>query len=219
MLNMFGVIVSLVVICGHVTGKLVLDSLADLLIGEGDAQVYDVVRVVTEGDMVNKTMQESECPGVMEELQIWEVFTKEEGREVSNILEVAKMIDLTKDTMQISNIKEPWVRGSVIIRPYLNCFEQDDDFVINALRNDHLRPPSTEKYNFSSPNKEVSIFGQFGQPVYLDMVIFKGQVQDGFFIEAGADDFETDSNTILFEMKHKWSGLLVEPNPTIYPKG
>ena len=45
------------------------------------------------------------------------------------------------------------------------------------------------------------------------------QVKDGFFIEAGADDFETDSNTLLFELEHNWTGILVEPNPTIFPKG
>ena len=50
-------------------------------------------------------------------------------------------------------------------------------------------------------------------------MIFKRQVKNGFFIEAGADDFEKDSNSLLFEMKHGWNGLLVEPNPTIYPKG
>ena len=92
--------------------------------------------------------------------------------------------------------------------------------MIEALRNDHLRPPSTERYNFSNQenNNQVNVFGQFGQPVYLDMVVFKG-LRDGFFIEAGADDFETDSNTLLFELQRGWTGLLVEPNPTIYPKG
>ena len=44
-------------------------------------------------------------------------------------------------------------------------------------------------------------------------------MKNGFFVEAGADDFETDSNTLLFELKHNWTGLLVEPNPTIFPKG
>ena len=44
-------------------------------------------------------------------------------------------------------------------------------------------------------------------------------MKGGFFIEAGANDFETDSNTLLFELKHNWTGILVEPNPTIFPKG
>ena len=42
---------------------------------------------------------------------------------------------------------------------------------------------------------------------------------NGFFVEAGADDFETGSNTLHFEVNKNWKGLLVEPNPIIYPAG
>jgi len=107
----------------------------------------------------------------------------------------------------------------VIYRPYLNCFKQEDVFLINALKENYLKPPSSENYNFSVPIEKLNTFGQFGQPEFLDKVIFKGAVKDGFFIEAGAGDFEEDSNTLLFELKHNWTGLLVEPNPIIYPKG
>ena len=51
------------------------------------------------------------------------------------------------------------------------------------------------------------------------MVVFKGSLKNGFFVEAGADDFMTDSNTLYFETRKNWTGLLVEPNPIIYPKG
>ena len=63
------------------------------------------------------------------------------------------------------------------------------------------------------------MFGQFGQPEFLDKVIFKGAVKNGFFIEAGAYDFETDTNSLLFEVRHSWIGLLVEPNSVTYPIG
>ena len=102
--------------CEFVRGKLVVDSLTELMIGQGDDLVYDVQRINKEGDMVNKTLEESECEGVMEEIQTWEVITIEEGKEMSNQLEVVKLIDLTQDTMQITNVREPWVKGSVIIR-------------------------------------------------------------------------------------------------------
>ena len=36
----------------------------------------------------------------------------------------------------------------------------------------------------------------------------KGQVKDGFFIEAGADEFEEDSNTLYFEENPQHSFLL-----------
>ena len=34
-----------------------------------------------------------------------------------------------------------------------------------------------------------------------------------FFIEAGALDGETISNTLYLELRYNWTGLLVEPNP------
>ena len=37
----------------------------------------------------------------------------------------------------------------------------------------------------------------------------------GFFIEAGAADGEYLSNSLFFEMKYSWTGLLVEPNPNL----
>ena len=93
--------------CEFVRGKLVVDSLTELMIGQGDDLVYDVQRINKEGDMVNKTLEESECEGVMEEIQTWEVITIEEGKEMSNQLEVVKLIDLTQDAMQITNVREP----------------------------------------------------------------------------------------------------------------
>ena len=103
----------------------------------------------------------------------------------------------------------------------MNCFEQEDPFLISTLKKDFLKPPppATTPYNFTRTEKADLLPGQYGQPIYLDRVIFKEQVKNGFFIEAGADDFEVDSNTLFFELKHGWTGLLVEPNPTIFPKG
>ena len=52
---------------------------------------------------------------------------------------------------------------------------------------------------------------QYQQDEFLDKIIFQGKVKNGFFVEAGADDFLDGSNTLLLEEKHNWSGLLVEP--------
>ncbi len=59
--------------------------------------------------------------------------------------------------------------------------------------------------------------GQYGQPSVLDQML-GGDRKRGFFIEAGAYDGERLSNTLLFEIKHQWSGLLVEPNPEAFQK-
>ena len=54
-------------------------------------------------------------------------------------------------------------------------------------------------------------FSQQGQDMFLDRVIFKSRVRNGFFIEAGADDLLKDSNTLFFELERDWTGILVEP--------
>lgn len=42
--------------------------------------------------------------------------------------------------------------------------------------------------------------------------------ENGFFIEAGANDGYTQSNTYFLEKKRRWSGILVEGIPEIYKK-
>jgi len=199
--------------------KLVVLNQDELLLSRDPLEV-DVWRVAREADIVNSTeIPSDECPGVNDELLTFQYFVLENGIEVPKLQQIQKVLDVFIDTMQLTNAREKWVQGSVIIRPYLNCFEQGEEFLVNALAKDHLRPPSVLPYNFSVPVEEVNTWGQYGQPAYIDEVFFKGQVKDGFFIEAGADDFETDSNTLLFELQHNWTGILVEPNPTIFPKG
>ena len=62
------------------------------------------------------------------------------------------------------------------------------------MKENHIKKPSDKPYNFSVAEQDVATGGQYGQPWYLDAVIFKGKVQNGFFIEAGADDFVGGSN-------------------------
>jgi len=197
-------------------------SLAKLVIRYDEVDQYDMERVKREGELVTTyTRDHPECEGV--EQDVWEYryyFLNEEGEEEESTATVYSVADIIWDTEEIINVEEQWIKAIIYIRPYLNCFEHDDQFLLDALKKDHLRPPSTEPYNLTNTKIKGGVLdGQYGQPIFLDTVIFKRQVKNGFFIEAGADDFERDSNSLLFEMQHGWSGLLVEPNPTIYPKG
>ena len=63
--------------------------------------------------------------------------------------------------------------------------------------------------------------GGQGQPYEVEKILgLNGTQKDkkGFFIEAGAADGETISNTLYFETKYDWTGLLVEPNPNLLKK-
>jgi len=56
---------------------------------------------------------------------------------------------------------------------------------------------------------KVSFYELMEKPHSPDQI----KLPRGFFIEAGASDGETISNSLYFEIKYGWSGLLVEPNP------
>ena len=71
-------------------------------------------------------------------------------------------------------------------------------------------------YNFSQKLDRIDVNGQEQQPIIINEEIFKNRIKDGFFIEAGAFDGETFSNTLFFELKQNWTGLLVEPNPDVF---
>lgn len=55
-------------------------------------------------------------------------------------------------------------------------------------------------------------FSQAGQDRFLDEHVFKGK-RNGVFMDVGAYDGATGSNTLFFEQYRGWNGLLVEPSP------
>lgn len=54
-----------------------------------------------------------------------------------------------------------------------------------------------------------------GQDRWLNDNVFKG-LRNGFFIEMGALDGVTNSNSYFFEKTLSWSGVLIEPNEASY---
>jgi len=53
---------------------------------------------------------------------------------------------------------------------------------------------------------------QYGQDVFIAKLL-EGRVGKGFFVDIGAYDGVTNSNTLLLEKQFGYRGLLVEPNP------
>lgn len=111
---------------------------------------------------------------------------------------------------------------SVWVRPRLNCFESDNEELVNIVKEDFLRPWNGEDYSFSVPLDQLdstSLEGEVGQPKEVDDLIYGGKLKNGFFIEAGAFDFETNSDSLYFELTHNWTGLLVEAHPLAFKRG
>ena len=64
--------------------------------------------------------------------------------------------------------------------------------------------------------EKICIFqGQFQQALLVDL-FYNQSKTNGFFFEAGAYDGVIASNTLLFETRRNWTGLLVEANPDNY---
>jgi len=78
-----------------------------------------------------------------------------------------------------------------------------------------LQRPSSELYNLAA-GTNASTYSQMGQDTMLLPVL--QQLGSGFFVESGAFDGETGSNTLYYELKLGWRGLLVEPSPDTFSK-
>ncbi len=55
---------------------------------------------------------------------------------------------------------------------------------------------------------------QAGQDAFLDETVFAKE--GGIFVEVGAYDGVTGSNTLFFEQRRGWTGFLVEPSPRLH---
>ena len=111
---------------------------------------------------------------------------------------------------------------SILVRPHLNCLEPDHDDLLRNVRDNYLVPWNGGDYDFSVPIEDLditSLEGEVGQPKEVDELVFGGEIKNGFFIEAGAFDFETNSDSLYFELNHNWTGLLVEPHPLAFHRG
>lgn len=74
-----------------------------------------------------------------------------------------------------------------------------------------IHKPSSAEYDLLRPEREW--FSQVGQDRRLAAQLTSPK---GFFIESGAADGETNSNSLHFERKG-WTGLLIEPGPNTFP--
>lgn len=66
-------------------------------------------------------------------------------------------------------------------------------------------------------SKMQTLFPQYfsvaGQDMFLDQYVFETK-RNGVFVDVGAYDGVTGSNSLFFEVFRGWSGLLIEPVPT-----
>ncbi len=64
--------------------------------------------------------------------------------------------------------------------------------------------------------KTVRHRSQFGQDALVGDILFKGK--PGIFVDVGARDGVTISNTAYLERKFGWTGIAIEPHPDLFAK-
>ena len=65
--------------------------------------------------------------------------------------------------------------------------------------------------------KRDEFFSQYGQDMFIVEQLFRG-MRGGFFVDIGASDGITLSNTYYLERNLGWTGICFEPNPAAYEK-
>ncbi|KAA0201564.1 hypothetical protein HAZT_HAZT010336 [Hyalella azteca] len=91
--------------------------------------------------------------------------------------------------------------------------DADDPRLIDYIRQHVIVPPSTEPYNlYYGINHDPSD----GQAKVVDELL--NHKRNGFYVESGGYTGEVVSNTLFFEIKRNWTGILIEPNPRNFEK-
>ena len=83
---------------------------------------------------------------------------------------------------------------------------------VNYIRSHISEPTLTRPRQLARPHK--THWSQVGQSALVDKLLSRRR--NGFFIECGAADGETYSNSLFFEMQRNWTGILIEANPLYY---
>ena len=74
------------------------------------------------------------------------------------------------------------------------------------------------KVEVNTGDEKKDFHSQYGQDYLVYTRYFTQNPRSGTFIDFGAHDGITFSNTCFFERVLGWSGILVEPNPNVFSK-
>lgn len=142
------------------------------------------------------------------------LFKTSQEREIIHTDSAVKKADSRQHAMR-SNIIEnaqsvvdlpPETRGEGIGQVRVGMAQEDEE-LIAAIRAHHIYPPSILPYNLVTKHGDTSV----GQAQIIRELL--KDKRNGMFVECGALDGETRSNTLTLEKDLGWTGVLVEADP------
>jgi FkbM family methyltransferase len=129
-----------------------------------------------------------------------------------------------RDEFSASQFGQPSVPTKTlkICCPTLN-FPNTKRLMPGLLRKAILEGPARLRYRFATRHAERAHeqgakgiwHGQFGQDKYLVEKVFD-QLRGGFFVDVGAHDGISFSNSLVLERDYGWNGIAIEANPKVF---
>ena len=110
-------------------------------------------------------------------------------------------------TLQQSRINS----RSLVVATEKLPFRVTDENAVEVFRTFMLNRPPPLKVPYNGIDTERVYFSQVEQDKAVDEILH--QKRNGFFIEVGAYDGVSFSNSLFFEKFRNWTGLLIEANP------
>jgi len=152
--------------------------------------------------------------------RVWKNNSKEKPLKI--IVKQEASVNMHVEFVRNDEVKKEHISFPVSTRPMLTCLHQDSPQLITEIRTNYLTPPDGLPLNLSQPIDDfINSCTILGDTLSLevDEIIFKERVKNGFFVEAGGYNFEKGSTSLYFELKHGWTGVLIEPYSKLYSEG
>lgn len=140
------------------------------------------------------------------------IFNSNEPKKIDN-----KCLEEIFDKFFNQSSEQQLISKEIIFRTLKYMMEERDEYdpeLVFFVRTMIVSPHKSKTLNLSKMEKFD--FSQAGQSFYIDEAL--GRKRNGFFIESGGYDGEVFSNSLFFELKRNWTGILIEPIPSLYNK-
>ena len=145
---------------------------------------------------------------------IYQFYQAKEIRKFKEIVKLARIALNNKNTLHKFHI-ENLERGvpEHLLRE-IELADLTDEQVNRFFDENCFLKPSTLPYNLLGQSENKKYFSQEHQNKWFDKYL--KQKTNGIFVEEGAIDGVSFSNTLFFKRQRNWTGLLREPNSNFY---
>ena len=109
---------------------------------------------------------------------------------------------------------------NTILYKYVNCSQKDlENFLLNKKTNLVTNEKKMPRLEINEEKIKLDPYCAVNckrEPITKRILEYIGNIENGFYIEAGAYDGILQSNTKFLEDEYNWTGILIEPSPNVF---